>query len=134
MDSRDAATTDTEHDVTRDGSSGSELTPTTIAAKCQSVPFALREIMGTALTKIFWSGFFWQLFSFAAAGPTYWTFALASGFGDAVGVFFGNLVRIGMESLASAPSASAPGRCANAMLRIIFTPAPFPGKYNSLMD
>ena len=142
MDSRGAAklavTTDSEKDMTH---------AEKCQSKCQSVPFALREIMGTALTKIFWSGFFWQLFSFAAVGPTYWTFALASGFGDAFGVFLGNLVRIGMESLASASLASADTSAPSArkcaaifatmfvtMLRIIFTPAPFPGTYNSLMD
>jgi hypothetical protein len=46
-----------------------------------SIPFALRETFGSAITKLFFGGFLWQGFAFATAtlSSETWTYALITG-------------------------------------------------------
>jgi hypothetical protein len=86
---------------------------------------AVGHTVGVSSTKIFFGGFFWQVFAFAASQETHlYLFALAAGVGDAVGVSLGNLLKIWFESKATR----------FPLLLILFPPKELPGYRNATGD
>ena len=111
--------------------------------KWYSVPCALREIFGTGSTKLFFGGFFWQAFAFLCLtgnstpphDSTSWTYAVATGSGDALGVFLGNMIRLWLESLSRKHCSNSNSN--NIVYRIVpsmFTPSPYPGHNAAVRD
>jgi hypothetical protein len=119
--------------------------------KWYSIPFAFRETFGSAITKLFFGGFFWQRFAFATAtlSSETWTYALVAGCGDAIGVFAGNMFRLWMESTSAKYKQSTfivtafadhqtqskqiccGGGLLSKGLRVLFTPEKYPGHNNA---
>jgi hypothetical protein len=101
--------------------------------KLYSIPFAFRELFSAAITKIFFGGFLWQSFAFictsssSSSSQTWIIFALVTGFGDAIGVFVGNIFRLWMESASAKYKYKQKSSPTFIILRIFFTPEKYPG-------
>ena len=98
---------------------------------------ALREVLGTAITKIFIGGFMWQGFAFICyygsnqvVSSDSWIYALVTGIGDGFGVFLGNMIRLKLESISMKYTNSKKKR----IVRLMFTPSNYPGHSNALRD
>ena len=98
---------------------------------------ALREIFGTAITKIFIGGFMWQGFAFICyygsnqvVSSDSWIYALVTGTGDGFGVFIGNMIRLKLESISMKYTNSKKKR----IVRLMLTPSNYPGHSGALRD
>jgi len=98
---------------------------------------AVREIFGTAITKIFIGGFMWQGFAFICyygsnqvVTSDSWIYALVTGIGDGFGVFIGNMIRLKLESISMKHTNNKKKR----IVRLIFTPSGYPGHNSALRD
>ena len=105
--------------------------------KFYTFPYALREIFGTAITKIFTGGFMWQGFAFICyygsnqvVSSDSIIYALVTGIGDGFGVFIGNMIRLKLESISMKYTNSKKKR----IVRLMFTPSNYPGHSDALRD